>query len=72
MKSIEVIYCFKHSCVFFFSVVEDSNLLGFFRGDFSSGWYVAPAALLGLVLVVLLSIVCLCRKRRAEKRLVTF
>ena len=58
--------------MFFFSVVEDSNLLGFFRGDFSSGWYVALAALLGLVLVVLLSIVCLCRKRRAEKRLVTF
>ena len=63
-------YSFKHSCVFFFPVVEDSSLLGFFHS--TGKWYIVYAALLGLVLILLVSIVCLCSKRRAEKGLVTF
>ena len=65
-------YSFKHSCVFFFPVVEDSSLLGVFHGDSTGKWYIISAALLGLVLILLVSIVCLCSKRRAEKELVTF
>ena len=49
---------------------EDSSLLGFFHS--TGKWYIVYAALLGLVLILLVSIVCLCSKRRAEKGLVTF
>ena len=57
---------------FFFPFVEDSSLLGVFHGASTGKWYIVSAALLGLVLILLVSIVCLSSKRRAEKGLVTF
>ena len=61
-------YSFKHSCVFFFPVVEDSSLLGVFHGASTGKWYIVSAALLGLVLILLVSIVCLYAAREGLKK----
>ena len=56
--------------------VEDSKLWGIidkkylkvFSGDFSGEWYVAPAVLGALIIILLVFIVCLCRRGRKKKR----
>ena len=53
---------------FFFPIVEDSSLLGVFHGDSTGKWYIVSAALLGLVLILLVSIVCLYAAREGLKK----
>ena len=61
------------ACLYF---IEDSKLWGIiddkylkvFRGDFTGEWYVAPAVLGALVIILVLFIVCLCRRGRKKKR----